>query len=140
MIQRIQTFYLGAGVIALIAVLFLQLSNGAVAASQAWFVPACVILGGLAVVAAAVAVFLYKDRSKQRRVIVLAQTITVLFLLVLYGGLYFADALYIRTTQGIDVGMVVFLLLPLVAYLFFYLARRGVEKDIKLVRSMDRLR
>jgi hypothetical protein len=26
------------------------------------------------------------------------------------------------------------------AYILFYLARRGIEHDIKLVRSMDRLR
>jgi hypothetical protein len=32
------------------------------------------------------------------------------------------------------------LLMPIVAYVFLRLARRGVEKDIALVRSMDRLR
>jgi len=30
--------------------------------------------------------------------------------------------------------------MPVVAYLFFFLARRGIDHDIELVESMDRLR
>ena len=72
--------------------------------------------------------------------IVIAQVLTVIFLLVFFGGLFLADALYVRTTEGIDTGMLVTLLLPLLGYLLFLLARRAVGKDIELVRSVDRLR
>ena len=44
------------------------------------------------------------------------------------------------TTHDDDVNIYLTLLLPIVAYVFLRLARRGVEKDIALVRSMDRLR
>ena len=39
-----------------------------------------------------------------------------------------------------DASLYLTLLLPVVAYVMLRLARRGVEKDIALVRSMDRLR
>jgi len=63
-----------------------------------------------------------------------------MLLITFCGGLYLVDVLSIRTSQGLDVGMLVALLLPIVAYVLFLLARRAVEKDIERVRSMDRLR
>ncbi|MFQ5569978.1 MAG: DUF4293 family protein [Rhodothermales bacterium] len=141
MIQRIQTVYLVLGAVALVSLLFFSgLWNGASSEAQAWFTPAVFGIGGLAAVVALVAVFLFKDRPRQRKVIVAAQILTVLHLLVFYLGLFLAGALYIRTARGLNVEMLVALLLPLVAYLLFFLARRSVEKDIELVRSMDRLR
>ena len=141
MIQRIQTVYLGVGAAGLIALLFFDVVwQGAASSSQAWFTPAIVVHGGLAAAVAVGAIFLYKDRPRQRKGIVLAQGLTVGLLVVLCGGLYLANALYIRTAEGLDVGMLLTLLLPITAYVLFLLARRGVEKDIKLVRSMDRLR
>lgn len=138
MIQRIQTVYLVLGAGALGALLFFSAvwQN----AAQGWFIPAVLVVDGLAVAAAVGAIFLFKDRPKQRRVIVLAQILTTVLLLVFCGGLYLEGALYVRTAEGLDVGLLVALLLPIVAYILFFLARRGVEKDIELVRSMDRLR
>ena len=139
MIQRIQTVYLVLGAVVLGALLFF----GVVwerAAAQGWFTPVVVLFDGLAVAVALGAIFLYKNRPKQRQVIVVAQVLTTVLLIVFCGGLYLADALYVRTAQGLDVGMLVALLLPIVAYVLFLLARRSVEKDIERVRSMDRLR
>ena len=140
MIQRIQTVYLVLGAVALGALLFFDLIWRGAATGQGWFTPAVVVFDGLAVAVALGAVFLYKNRPRQRQVILFAQILTVLLLLVFCGGLYLADALYIRTAQGLDVGTLTALLLPIVAYVLFLLARRGVEKDIKLIESMDRLR
>ncbi len=141
MIQRIQTVYLVLGAAALAALFFFESAGrGAATAAHAWFTPTVLALGGLAAAAALVAVFLYTNRKKQRRVIVLAQVLTVLHMLALYGGLYLADTLTVRTAQGLDLGALATLLLPLLAYLLFLLARRGVDRDIALVKSMDRLR
>ena len=140
MIQRIQTVYLVLGAVALGALLFFGVVWQGAATVQGWFTPAVVLVDSLAVAVALGAIFLYKNRPRQRQVIVVAQVLTTVLLIVFCGGLYLADALYVRTAQGLDVGMLVVLLLPIVAYVLFLLARRGVEKDIERVRSMDRLR
>lgn len=140
MIQRIQTVYLVLGAVALGALLFFGVVWQGAATAQSWFTPAVVLGDSLAVAVALGAIFLYKNRPRQRQVIVAAQALTTVLLLVFCGGLYLADALYVRTAQGLDGGMLVALLLPIVAYVLFLLARRSVEKDIERVRSMDRLR
>ncbi len=140
MIQRIQTVYLVLGAVALGALLFFGVVWQGAATAQSWFTPAVVLGDSLAVAVALGAIFLYKNRPRQRQVIVAAQALTTVLLLVFCGGLYLEKALYVRTAQGLDVGMLVALLLPIVAYVLFLLARRGVEKDIEQVRSMDRLR
>jgi len=140
MIQRIQTVYLVLGAVALGALLFFGVVWQGAATAQSWFTPAVVLGDSLAVAVALGAIFLYKNRPRQRQVIVAAQALTTVLLLVFCGGLYLADALYVRTAQGLDGGMLVALLLPIMAYVLFLLARRGVEKDIERVRSMDRLR
>ena len=140
MIQRIQTVYLVLGAVALGALLFFGVVWQGAATAQSWFTPAVVLVDFLAAAVALGAIFLYKNRPRQRQVIVAAQTLTTVLLIVFCGGLYLADVLYVRTAQGLDVGMLVALLLPIMAYVLFLLARRGVEKDIERVRSMDRLR
>ena len=140
MIQRIQTVYLVLGAVALGALLFFGVVWQGAATAQSWFTPAVVLGDSLAVAVALGAIFLYKNRPRQRQVIVAAQALTTVLLLVFCGGLYLEKALYVRTAQGLDGGMLVALLLPIVAYVLFLLARRGVEKDIEQVRSMDRLR
>ena len=140
MIQRIQTLYLLLGVGLLIGVLFVD-AIWAAGGALAWFPPAVFIVGGLAVVVALIALFLYKQRERQRTLVVAAQVLTVLLMLALYGGLFLADSLYVRSEGGgWEVGLLVGLLLPIAAYLCFTLARRGITRDIQLLRSVDRLR
>lgn len=141
MIQRIQTVYLVLGILSLI-ILFLLDTIWTSPADEllAWFSPALLVLGGLGVLAAGVSIFLYKNRKQQRKIVVTAQMIVVLFMVVLYGGLYLAADLTIIENQVIDGSRVVVLLLPVLAYVFFYLARKGIDRDINLIRSMDRLR
>lgn len=141
MIQRIQTVYLIAGALALAALLLVDsIWSGPAADMYGWFTPAVLISAGLAALSGIVAVFLYKDRPRQKQVVVVAQVLVLVHAILLYGGLYAAGTLSVRTPDGVSIERVAGLILPILAYLLFALARRGVQKDIELVRSMDRLR
>ena len=141
MIQRIQTVYL------LVAALLLGLFLGfvdlwlAVAGEVfGWLGPAVYGLGGLTAVVALVAVFLYKQRATQAKVILAAQWLDLALVLVLaaaLGVLNFRDDLHLTEVGAVGLAS---LLLPVFAYVALRMARLGVRKDIDLVRSMDRLR
>ncbi len=141
MIQRIQTVYLFLGALALAALgFFNQLWSSAAASTYGWFFPSVV---GLIVVTAAGAlgaIFLYENRKTQRSVVVGVQVATVVLAGVLYAGLYMTAELNFGGGRAIDWGKTAMLVLPILAYLFFFLARRGIDHDIELVKSMDRLR
>ena len=136
MIQRIQSLYLILAIAALVALLF----TGLVHSNGNWTRWGTLGFAIPAVVGAVVALFMFKIRDRQRRLIVYVQVSTILAVIALYGSLYMRQELYVRTVEGLDVPRLVVLLLPLVAYLLMILARRGVKKDIDLIRSMDRLR
>jgi hypothetical protein len=141
MIQRIQTVYLILGAAALIGLLFFDsLWSAQAAASYAWYLPAVAGAAGVAVLTSVTAVFLYTQRKTQRKVVVGAQLLTVVLAAALYGGLYLTDELAVRTAGAFNWSKGAMLGLPIVAYLFFLLARRGIDHDIELVESMDRLR
>ena len=141
MIQRIQTLYLLLGVVALAAMFFVAPAyTGAAAEAQGWFGPVVFGLAALAALVGLIAIFLFKNRPQQRTMIVAAQVLTVLHLAALFVGLYLAGTLYVQTAEGLDTGRLVMVVLPLVAYVLFFFARRSVDRDIALVKSMDRLR
>lgn len=141
MVQRIQTVYLLLGALALVALFFFDaIWSGPAAQAHAWFTPAVLVLTGLSTGAALAAVFLYANRTRQRSVVVGAQVLTVLLILALFGGLYLSDALTVTEGGAFSVAKFAMLFLPVGAYVLFFLARRAVESDIELVRSMDRLR
>lgn len=141
MIQRIQTVYLALGALVLASLgLFDAPWNSTAAATQAWFVPTLI---GLIVVTAGTAlgaIFLYEQRKVQRKVVVGVQVLTVLLAAAYYGGLFLTSELTFGGAGGIHWGKATALLLPIVAYALFWLARRGIDHDIELVKSMDRLR
>jgi hypothetical protein len=103
-------------------------------------VPSLIGLGVLTAGTALWAIFLYDDRERQRSVVVGVQMATVVFAGVLYGGLYFTSELGFMGPQGVVWGRAIVLAGPILAYVFFLLARRGIKHDIELVKSMDRLR
>lgn len=141
MIQRIQTVYLVLGAFALAAMGFFDVPWSGIAAGQfGWFVPSLVGLLVVTVGTALGAIFLYDRRKTQRTVVIGVQVLTVLLAGVLYGGLYAAGTLAFTGRTGILWGRTIVLLLPILAYVFFLLARRGIESDIELVESMDRIR
>ena len=141
MIQRIQSLYLLAGVIA-IAVVFLfdAAWPGGHTDVPPWMPGALFVAALIAVGAAIWALFLYKDRKRQHRVVLVAQVATIGFIVVLLYGLYDADELTLLITGPDGPWKMIAILLPFVAYILFFLARKAIERDIELVRSMDRLR
>lgn len=141
MIQRIQTLYLLLGAILLSAMAFFDSPwSSPAAADFAWFVPAVLSLLVLTVVTALGAIFLYNRRKTQRQVVVGVQILTICLAGVLYVGLYLARALTFVGVTGILWSKSIVLVLPILAYGLFLLARRGIESDIELVESMDRIR
>lgn len=141
MIQRIQTVYLFVGALVLAAFGFFEMPWASeAAATYVWFVPSLVGLLILTAAGALGAIFLYENRETQRSVVVAVQGGTVLLAGVLYVGLYLTQELSVRGPQGTDWGLAIVIALPLVAYVLFLLARRGIDHDIELVKSMDRLR
>jgi len=141
MIQRVQTLYLLLGALALASIgLFGFPWGSAAAGTYPWFVPT---LAGLAVVTTGTAlwsIFLYNDRDRQRTVVVSVQVLTVCFAAVLYGCLYMTAELSVRGPGGLRWETMIPLILPILSYGLFLLARRGIDNDIELVDSMDRLR
>jgi len=141
MIQRIQTVYLFLGALALAALgLFEVPWTTEAAASHAWFLPSLIGLIVATVGGATWAIFLYETRTTQRTVVVAVQVATLLLAGAMYGGLYLTSELTFGSGQGIEWGRTTALSLPVVSYILFYLARRGIDHDIQLVDSMDRLR
>jgi hypothetical protein len=141
MIQRIQTVYLFLGAVALTGLFFFDsLWSSTAAASHGWYLPAVIGLSAVTGVTAVAAIFLYENRQTQRTVVVGAQLLTVAVAAVLYGGLYLTGELAVRAADGFDWAKAGMLGLPILAYLLFLLARRGIDHDIELVKSMDRLR
>lgn len=141
MIQRIQTVYLFLGALSIAALGFFEMPWSSNAASTyAWYVPSLIGLMIATGAAALWAIFLYENRKTQRTVVVGVQLGTVLLAGVLYGGLYLTAELVFGGGQGVDWSRTTVLVLPILAYVFFFLARRGIDHDIQLVESMDRLR
>ena len=141
MIQRIQSIYLLLGALSLASLLFFdEIWLGETATVLPWFAPALLIGGGVVVVAALVSIFLYKNRVRQRGVVVIVQWLTLAWMAVFYGGLFYSGQLEAETGGDPISISLLGLIVPILAYIFFFLARRSIQKDIALVRSMDRLR
>ncbi len=141
MIQRIQSVYLALGALAILALMLIDLLwNGPPAQMLAWFLPAVLVAGGAVVLLAIWSIFLYGDRQRQRKIVVFAQVVTIAFMVILYAGLFLSGVLLRAGGEPPLATLLVVLLLPIAAYILFYMARRGIERDIKLVRSVDRLR
>jgi 4-amino-4-deoxy-L-arabinose transferase-like glycosyltransferase len=87
-------------------------------------------LVGIALLAL-IAVFLFKKRKRQILIGYIILLVLVLDYVVFFAFRFDLNAL----TSGI-----LTFLLPFVAAIFDYLAIKGIRKDEKLVRSLDRLR
>lgn len=141
MIQRIQTVYLFLGALALAALGLFDVPWSGVAAQQsAWFVPSVLGLVVVTAVLAIGAIFLYENQSQrktQRMLVAGTQILTLLLAGVLYAGFYRAGTLAFTGPAGILWGRSTVLLLPIVAYVLFRLARSRIETDIERVERMN---
>ena len=136
MIQRIQTLYLlVAGTLLVLFAVFADAWSAPIAADLAWLGTAGLVLAAVAAAIAFAAAVLYKDRARQRRIIQAAQVVDLLVVAVAVAGLFLREGDAPLATGGILLALA-----PVLAYVVLRLAQRGVDKDIALVRSMDRLR
>ncbi len=146
MIQRIQTVYLASGVFLLTGWLFVIVPGAFTESQFDWFVPALYAVAGLSIASGVLAIALYKDKrytksllpglKRQRKVVVLVQLITLLLAVILYSGLFFGSGLPAIT----DVMGLVTLAGPALAYLLFFLARRGIDRDITELKKTNDFR
>ncbi len=137
MIQRIQTVYLFLA--ALSAVLFIVIPFGQIKRDtgvETWHIYQVVPIMITAIITALsslVTIFLFGNRKLQLKIALL----DIFFGIVLLGLFIFG------VTQHIGIENYIFgigAVFPLLVLLFLFLARMAINKDEKLVRSMDRLR
>lgn len=86
-------------------------------------------------IVALVAIFLFKNRILQMR-IVMAQTCMVVLLILILG--YYSYVIITKYDASVNIGFKMFL--PIVLLILSALAYRGIKKDELLVKSYDRLR
>jgi len=133
MIQRIQTLYL------LVSALFIGLlfalpfaeivKDGAIKENGL----AVSVLIGIVLVLQGVAIFSFKKRPRQIRIVMIA----ILATLCLLGAFLYVTYFSFSGAQiSFKIGMV----FPLIAIILDYLAIRAIRKDEALIRSIDRIR
>jgi len=142
MIQRIQTLWLIIVTITAFAtsrlILYVgTLPNGTLLpfplASNLLLAIVIIALGILALIC----LFLYKNRKLQFKLSVVGVILSIGFLFLEY---YIIEN-YFKPDHSILTGSYQLgALLPVLMIVFFFLAARGIYKDEKLVKSMDRLR
>ena len=141
MIQRIQSLWLLIVAIAAFATYTLTLYIGTrtdgtplplLLADRFLLVIVIILLGLLALIC----IFLYKNRKLQFRLSVLGAIFSLGFLFLEY-----LKVEEFRTENNIVSGSYqIGALLPILMFVFYILAARGIYKDEKLVKSLDRLR
>jgi hypothetical protein len=154
MIQRIQSVYLLLITILSAIVFFLPVSYVATSANS--FVLSCkgfttvppidalhivtwpfALIGVLVPLVAFASIFLYKNRKLQIRLNIINFLLIDLFYLVMIGLMWLTDSrLGLPSHWGYNFAAS----LPAVNMVLTFLAIKGIQKDEKLVRSLDRLR
>lgn len=155
MIQRIQTVYLLLAAILTGMLSLLPLAHGITADttlcavsiwgftapaptpdsySGSWLNLAAGLVSIVTVLLALITIFLYRKRPLQKRLC------NILFVLLIL--LCAAVSVYLIQTAALfkDFNLSVICGFPVIAFILTILARRGVVRDEKLVRSLDRIR
>jgi len=146
MLQRIQTVFLILAALAFAALFEFPFAVSDVANSgflsdkdyDIYDSPVLLVMTALGVVIALVAVFLYKNRALQIRLSYVVIILGILLLVVAAILFYNQGATVLDNVKQIDDALGLYM--PLLAFVFGFLAARYIRKDEKLVRSMDRLR
>ena len=141
MIQRVQSLWLLVVAIAAFATYTLTLYVGKLAdgalkvfqlADDFLLVIIIITLGILAIIN----LFLFKNRKLQFKLSVLGVIFSIGFILLEYVRVENFKKDQMIQSGSYQIGA----LLPILMVVFFFLAARGIYKDEKLVKSMDRLR
>jgi len=152
MIQRIQSLYFLLLAIVASLLIFLKLATltsgelkvdvffnsikggGEVAVESALFNLSVLAL----MVVSLIAIFLFKNRKAQLLITKINYLITTVLLIGIYLYLSAVMAAEFSSTPSIETGLAIYCVPLLIV--FNFLAGRGVSKDEKLIRSVDRLR
>lgn len=141
MIQRIQSIWLLIVALAAFATYTLTLYIGTLPdgsplpfllAQSLFLVIIIIALGTLAIIC----IFLFKNRRLQFRLSILGVIFSIGFLFLEY----LKVEEFIKEKKIVTGSYQLGALLPLVMIVFFIMAARGIYKDEKLVKSLDRLR
>lgn len=153
MIQRIQTLYLLIAFALGIVFLFSPLASFSISdlmvelkvmdfneisdMNQGMFVDTMplVIVVLIFVILTAVSILLYKNRALQMKLVGFGFLINTVLIIL---GFWYTDTMAdkVNTQPDYEYGAIV----PAVSLIFLFMAMRGIRKDTKLLRSMDRLR
>ncbi len=148
MIQRIQTVFLLIATGAFITQFFTPILKSSQMAVMGIFQDGqaftsenqiAIVLLGITMVACIIAIFLFKNRGLQKQIVIIS--IITLLLGNLFGAYAFmapADEIMRKSQAQIFPGLGAFM--PIIAFAALILAYRGINKDDKIVKSMDRLR
>ncbi len=135
MIQRPQSIYLFLATLLNLAVFFTPIYSRAVQDPVYWIGLGLAGSLTLAMILSFVAIFLYKNRVFQLKVVKFATYLQIIGLGAAFGVLFSLGSLRVQLLND-ALGV----LLIILALLMFWLAGRGVKKDEELVKSMDRIR
>lgn len=149
MIQRIQTIYLLLAVIVMIALNWLPIAYfgdlefliygifstiGDATLSITTYPIAVTVIAST--ILAAIAIFMYKNRMKQAKIVSLSIFLDVMFYPIFTAYLWYSkDAL-----MNIDNSFSFALIVPAISIILKSLAVKAIKADEKLVRSADRIR
>jgi glucan phosphoethanolaminetransferase (alkaline phosphatase superfamily) len=146
MLQRIQSIFLllaGGASLGLFGVPFATtpkaIEGSTIFADAAYSIQdqlALMILFALAGAIAIISIFLFKNRGLQMRLSIFAFIANLIG--VIFGVIFFMQNSSDTGTQTINDGFGIYF--PIAAMIFALLAYRFINKDNKLVKSMDRLR
>jgi uncharacterized protein DUF4293 len=115
-------FYSGSKVIKAIRQPDVRLDAG----SQIWIM----ILTGIVIILCFIAIFLYKNRKRQLTLTIINCILSIVLIVV-----------YFLEIQKFETGIIsLSCLFTLAIPLFLFLAARGIWRDEKLIKSLDRLR
>lgn len=135
MIQRPQTLYLLFAFLINLAFFFNPLYSTAMQDPVLWIGFGLASALTLVMIVAFVAIFLYKNRVLQLKVIKFATYLQIIALGSAMGVIFSLGNIGTHLwKEAVGTGMIVLVLV------FLWLAGRGIKKDEELVKSMDRIR
>lgn len=147
MIQRIQSVWLLLASASSLCMFFLHVlsfsyeeSGGTISHSQNLFGYSYMlsVLGMVLVILPLIAIFLFKNRKKQLYYVILSIVLNIGFIAWFLMNVSSFKASHDPALESSSYGIGAFM--PMLSLVLLILAMRGIRKDDKLVKSLDRLR
>jgi len=141
MIQRVQSIFLIIGCVFLAGNYLLgEIWIGPASVRSSWFTSVTLGLYSLALIGGLLSIFLYKSLERQKKSISVVMMTAVFGFIVLSIGLFLANSVPLVSGEEVSTQLWLAVVFPIMSIACFELARRGVNRDMKLLKSVDRLR